>query len=552
MKIRGGVEKRAVGAAGTCEEEDDILFLSCAMKGTKYQHPWGGMKKFAEVKTKECIWRTSCLEYKNHKERRVARAKLSEELSDEYKEAFIAVNTCNGWGRPKANNISAAKKTVKMVCERLLLTIETEELDEKVELSLHEKLSINKELRWLKMIEIIAKDHPDVGYDELRALARAQVDDVDIFAELEQENKPEDMRRNDEVVTFWMKGLKDLRARAKQELGEAPNLSKEWLGFVLAAGTQLLNEGEERHYVPPCKLTENRRLGCAHYTRRNMIHMECCGTWSVCRICHGYGEPSGHAIDYGVNTFKCMLCKEVQPRAQNCRNCDAEFAEYYCETCGITDDTPGYELRHCDDCNVCVPGASKHCMVCEKCIDGKLYMQHLGDHYCSNQIMEGHATQVAEQALASGVVKPGINREILPRSSQDMANSALAQASKTLTVHAKQSRVTNQTALDQENGAVDRASNYLNQPLTSADLQMMRGVESAMQNDASQPQDLISPSHEEVLTSLAFTNHPYRRQLGMLHDFPPLDDKAAPNPNFSCFGDPIPDKWVSSQQFNMI
>jgi hypothetical protein len=69
----------------------------------------------------------------------------------------------------------------------------------------------------------------------------------------------------------------------------------------------------------------------------------------------------------------CMLCSEIQPAAQICRNCEETVARYYCDTCKLWDDDPTKSIYHCDQCGICRQGKGLgedffHCEKCNICM----------------------------------------------------------------------------------------------------------------------------------------------------------------------------------------
>jgi hypothetical protein len=69
----------------------------------------------------------------------------------------------------------------------------------------------------------------------------------------------------------------------------------------------------------------------------------------------------------------CMLCSEIQPAAQICRNCEEPVARYYCDTCKLWDDDPTKSIYHCDQCGICRQGKGLgedffHCEKCNICM----------------------------------------------------------------------------------------------------------------------------------------------------------------------------------------
>lgn len=344
----------------------------------KYTHPYGGMRQFAEDRAGTSGWDHECLAIDNLESRKIARSNLADKISEIYKEEFVRVNKAEGKGRPKANNISAAKKTVRMIAERILLSLEAKATQHLFNEVIDKGKESEKELIQLRQIHKCGKENPGLTYDEIRAMASAKlnglpepltlasvhggsVGDMDMGDGLSLRMDTEEQEFEVEMVKQAM-----IEMRADQVArGIAPKLlSTEWTRIVSAACQRLVQESYSRQFVPKTKV-----YGCRHFTRKNRVLMVCCGTFPVCRMCHIQDGNRIHEVRIEpVQTMLCMMCGEVQPKTQNCRKCDVRFGSYYCDVCGITDDTPGYDLRHCEDCNVCMPGLTFHCNRCKSCV----------------------------------------------------------------------------------------------------------------------------------------------------------------------------------------
>lgn len=344
----------------------------------KYTHPFGGMRQFAEDRARNSGWDRDCLQHTNTDVRRTERGKVSDRLSEIYKEAFISVNMDEGKGRPKANNISAAKKTVKMIAERVLLSLEARATQVMFKEVLEIREQTEKELMRLRQIDECGNENPKLTYDEIRAIAREKLSarekakggDLGMLGDLNNDGTPPEsegvVEQDEEAVEIEMmkQAIVEMRAEeASKGFTPAP-LDQRWVEKVTAACQKLVQESYSHQYVP-----HTRVMGCRHFYRKNRILMTCCGTFPVCRMCHFQDPNRIHDIKIEpVSTMLCMLCGEVQPKAQYCRKCKVCFGQYYCDVCGITDDTPEYDLRHCPKCNVCMPGLTFHCDLCKSCV----------------------------------------------------------------------------------------------------------------------------------------------------------------------------------------
>lgn len=343
-------------------------------------HPYGGMRKFAEDRAKHSDWDRQCLEHMDVEVRKSERGKLSDRLSEQYKEEFIRINVVSGKGRPKANNISAAKKTVKMIAERVLLSLEARATQVMFKEVLEIREQTEKELMRLRQIDECGTENPKLTYDEIRAIAREKLsaresenartatgvgvlDGVVADAGVASSAAAEPDEKAAEIE-MMKQAIVEMRADEVSK-GFVPRLlDNHWMEKITAACKKLLNESYAKQYVP-----RTRVMGCKHFTRKNRIQMACCGTFPVCRMCHFQDPDRIHDIKIEpVSTMLCMMCGEVQPKTQFCRKCNVCFGQYYCDVCGITDDTPDYDLRHCDKCNVCMPGLTFHCDLCKSCV----------------------------------------------------------------------------------------------------------------------------------------------------------------------------------------
>lgn len=345
----------------------------------KYTHPFGGMRQFAEDRAKNSGWDRDCLQHTDAESRKTQRGRLSDRLSEQYKEEFIRVNLTQGKGRPKANNISAAKKTVKMIAERILLSLEARATQVMFKEILEIREQTDKELRRLRQIDECGTENPKLTYDEIRAIAREKLRAsarntapdamaVDSAASTSAAAEPDEA---DVEIEMMKQAIVEMRADEVSKGFTPVLLNQRWVEKITLACNKLLTESYAKQYVP-----RTRVMGCKHFTRKNRIMMACCGTFPVCRMCHFQDPDRIHDIKIEpVQTMLCMMCGEVQPKTQFCRKCQVCFGQYYCDVCGITDDTPDYDLRHCNKCNVCMPGLTFHCDLCKSCVP------YTHDHY---------------------------------------------------------------------------------------------------------------------------------------------------------------------------
>lgn len=356
-------------------------------------HPYGGMRKFAEDRAKHSDWDRLCLEHMDVDVRKRERGKLSDSLSEQYKIEFIRINVASGKGRPKANNISAAKKTVKMIAERVLLSLEARATQVMFKEVLDIREQTEKELMRLRQIDECGTENPKLTYDEIRAIAREKlsaresavnggagaivgggavpVDGTVVVAPARGAAAEPDEKAVE--IEMMKQAIVEMRAEEVAKGFTPALLNEQWVEKITAACKKLLTESYAKQYVP-----RTRVMGCKHFTRKNRILMACCGTFPVCRMCHFQDPDRIHDIKIEpVTTMLCMICGEVQPKTKYCRKCGVCFGQYYCHICGITDDTPDYDLRHCDKCNVCMPGLTFHCDLCKRCVP------YTHDHYAT-------------------------------------------------------------------------------------------------------------------------------------------------------------------------
>lgn len=338
----------------------------------KYTHPFGGMRQFAEDRAGRSGWDMLCLTFDNLEMRKAERSKMADQISEVYKEEFVRINRAQGKGRPKANNISAAKKTVRMIAERILLSLEARATQDLFKEAIENRKKSEKELIRLRHIHNCGRENPKLSYDEVRSIARARLSSMgdDPLSEgpsvSASTSRPpsSDSDCDNAEIEIMKQAIVEMRADEVTKGFTPKLLNEDWVGCVTRACRKLVKESYSRQFVPRTKV-----YGCKHFTRKNRILMACCGTFPVCRMCHIQDPSRIHDVRIEpVQTMLCMMCGEVQPKTQNCRKCNVCFGSYYCDVCGITDDTPGYDLRHCSKCNVCMPGLTFHCDRCKSCV----------------------------------------------------------------------------------------------------------------------------------------------------------------------------------------
>lgn len=333
------------------------------------------MRQFAEDRAGRSGWDIHCLSFDNLDQRKTERSKLADRISEIYKEEFVKINRAQGKGRPKANNISAAKKTVRMIAERILLSLEARATQNVFKEAMENRKKSEKELTRLRHIHNCGRENPKLSYDEIRSIARARLssmghDDTGsdttaprtgvVMADSLESDGDADLAE----IEMMKQAIVEMRAEEVAKGFTPMLLNDRWVDKVTRACRRLVQQSYSRQFVPRTKV-----YGCKHFTRKNRILMVCCGTFPVCRMCHIQDPSRIHDVRIEpVQTMLCMMCGEVQPKTQYCRKCKVCFGSYYCDVCGITDDTPGYDLRHCNKCNVCMPGLTFHCDRCQSCV----------------------------------------------------------------------------------------------------------------------------------------------------------------------------------------
>lgn len=139
---------------------------------------------------------------------------------------------------------------------------------------------------------------------------------------------------------------------------------------------------------------------CEHYLRGCDLKAECCGKFWPCRICHD--EAADHKIDrYAIKEMRCRNCGEVQDVAKNCRACEKEMAQYFCDVCNFFDDDPNKDIYHCDKCKLCRIGKGLgidyfHCDKCNACMHISLT-----DHKCVEDTLSSDCPVCTEKMFTS-------------------------------------------------------------------------------------------------------------------------------------------------------
>ena len=128
-------------------------------------------------------------------------------------------------------------------------------------------------------------------------------------------------------------------------------------------------------------------MSCNHYFRFSIpICNDCVINKKIkehygCHNCHN--EEEFHKMDRSkVKLMKCLLCKCVQPKSDQCINpeCYAPKHTYYCGKCSLWENKVRKEIYHCDKCGICRVGYkdfSKHCDKCNTCYNKNGFDQHV-------------------------------------------------------------------------------------------------------------------------------------------------------------------------------
>ncbi|CBZ53309.1 hypothetical protein NCLIV_030960 [Neospora caninum Liverpool] len=130
------------------------------------------------------------------------------------------------------------------------------------------------------------------------------------------------------------------------------------------------------------------RIGCPHYRRKCKVVSPCCGEVFWCRHCHNEVKADGerdyrkaHELDRtAVTEIVCAVCETRQPVSNQCVQCKATFATYFCDICKFWDDDGlKKEVYHCDECGLCRTGGRSnyfHCKVCGSCYSTAIRDSH--------------------------------------------------------------------------------------------------------------------------------------------------------------------------------
>ena len=141
-------------------------------------------------------------------------------------------------------------------------------------------------------------------------------------------------------------------------------------------------------------------MGCQHYQRGCKIRPECCGMWTVCRLCHNAEHEDHEIVRFATKYMMCMHCTTVQKVGQDCHKCAKRMADYYCGTCKMWSNDPQKPIFHCAECGICrlgVEGGFKHCHTCGVCYTVETFEKHK----CREGILEGNCPICGEHLGSS-------------------------------------------------------------------------------------------------------------------------------------------------------
>lgn len=110
--------------------------------------------------------------------------------------------------------------------------------------------------------------------------------------------------------------------------------------------------GDAADEDPDTEECDEAILGCQHYHRNVKLECHTCKKWYTCRFCHDAVEDHP-LIRRDTEHMLCMLCGHAQPAAWNCRHCDEQTAQYYCDICKLWDNDSKKSIYHCHDCGIC-------------------------------------------------------------------------------------------------------------------------------------------------------------------------------------------------------
>ncbi|KAJ6150790.1 hypothetical protein N7470_007384 [Penicillium chermesinum] len=141
-----------------------------------------------------------------------------------------------------------------------------------------------------------------------------------------------------------------------------PKLESESAAAEAAETAELADED------PDTEELDEAILGCEHYMRNVKLQCFTCKKWYTCRFCHDAHEDH-NLVRRDTENMLCMLCGHAQPAAQNCRHCEEQSAQYYCDICKLWDNDSKKSIYHCNDCGICRIGQGLgrdffHCKVC--------------------------------------------------------------------------------------------------------------------------------------------------------------------------------------------
>jgi len=150
---------------------------------------------------------------------------------------------------------------------------------------------------------------------------------------------------------------------------------------------------------------------CEHYQKNCILLCGCCNRLNDsskcnkqygCHRCHNNIEfennigKNRHQLDKTKVKLICTKCKTEQDISNKCISCDVEFGKYFCEKC-ILHDFVDKDQYHCDLCNICRVGKSKH-VHCEKC---KCCL--LKEHVCKDELLNNTCSICLEDLFGSQI-----------------------------------------------------------------------------------------------------------------------------------------------------
>ena len=169
------------------------------------------------------------------------------------------------------------------------------------------------------------------------------------------------------------------RGRSRPHNGEGPTAPRSAVPTNFAQPVFQLTRSELAPSYAPLDMDEDGvivqthpDLGCEHYKRNVKMQCATCEKWYTCRLCHD--EVEDHTLPRReTRHMLCMLCRTPQGVSQECKNCLAEAACYYCAICKLWNNDPNKSVYHCDDCGICRLGKGLgkdffHCKTCAACM----------------------------------------------------------------------------------------------------------------------------------------------------------------------------------------